>query len=838
MGAAYGGGIAPPSGAVSARRLARSAVAITVRASFRKPRWALLPVATLAVGICAATTILTLMRAIEVDGLPYPEADRLTLLTGTRTQNGDTTGWPVAYLDFLDWRERVRSFEGLAVASDARAFNLAVEGDVERVQGEFVAAELFSVLGLRAELGTLPASSAADPAREADRREALSGRVVVSHAFWQRWFGSSPDVLGSSIRLNERLFTVRAVLEPGFRGVSDDADVWIPIEVASDLLATRYIDNRAARWLTGVARLSPGSSLESARQELSGVVERMAEEFPDTNRGHGVSISTLAEAWFGDLQPFLFALLCGAVMVFLIGAANVGGLMLVRASSRSGDAAIMTALGAEPADLALAGAVEGALVGVAGWLSGFGGAVLLAQPLIERSPLELRGSVEIAPTLGVGLGTLAGVCLVMAAAGAFPILAAVRVSTLSLLGSGGRSIMGSASRSRQALVVAEIALALILLAGAGVLYDGLQTLRHRSLGFAPAGVLAARLDLKGERFRSPEARVQLARSLVDELNHLPDVSHTAVAGPRIPGDDWFGLYFVLEDPLPGMDPDEFILLPYHAVTQGYFDLLGIPLVQGRDIELSDDRQAALVAVVSQRLAAQYWPDADPVGKRLKNGPRDSASPWVTVVGVVGDVEHQGLSAATRPGPDLYLSAYQVPPDAISTLVRVRSGDPYAVAERMRAVAARVAPGLPLFDIASLQDRLDGQTAQERFAAGLMTAFAVVALLLSAMGLYGLVSYAVTLRTREIGTRLALGAQPTHVILEVVRSAVGTTLAGVVLGAACTAGLRPFFGGLVRETPAVGTVVLIAAGVVMMVAMVASYRPARTASRVAPMEAWR
>ncbi|HEX2223157.1 MAG TPA: ABC transporter permease [Thermoanaerobaculia bacterium] len=784
---------------------------------------------TLALGIGAISAIFTLVNAVLLGGLPYGEPERLVLLSGELHKDNEVTPYPVSYLD-LQALQGNAALDGFAAVTGARPFNLQAEGEVEHISGEMVTADFFRVLGVEPQVGRTFRA-------EEDRPPGSARVVVLSDDLWRRRFGGDRGIVGKNVQLSDQSYQVIGVMKPGFLGLSDEAQLWLPIGLAHNIYGPHYIEMRMFRWLSGVARLKPGVSAEQARQSLDQTALALEREFPEDNEGIRLAAMPLFDAYFGELRPKLLALLGASALVLLIACVNVANLLLARASARGREMSLRSALGAGSFRLirqllteSLLLAVIGSLVGllVASWFSGL---------LVATSGMTLASFLDFGvdwTVIGVtfGLSVLAGALF-----GLVPALLAARVNLQEGLKEGSQSAgVGSGRRRFQsALVVAEVALALSLLAGAGLMIKGLRGFLSTDLGFQPENVLTLRLDLTSERYKENEPVFALVREALARVEGVAGVEGAAMEGPGYPTGGPFGSHLIYAD----REAEPLTPLRHH-VTPGYFQTLGIPMLAGRDFSAEDTREAPRAMVVSESMAKRYWPGEDPLGKRLKG--MQPGDPEITVVGVVGDVKHAGLTTGQGSlEPDVYFCAYQSPPRSPSllTLLVRTSVPPEQVVAPVQQAIKEVAPDLPTYDVATLQDLLDQQTAEARFLVFLMSVFAGLALTLAAIGVYGVLAYTVTQRTREIGIRVALGAHRNQVIGMVVRRGLALVsvgvLAGLVVVMVCNRFVTSWLYGVSPSDPLtlVGTAV-----VLLLVALAASYLPARRATRIQPVIALR
>jgi len=663
--------------------------------------------------------------------------------------------------------------------------------------------------------------------------------ALMGYELWQRRWGGTEDVIGRTIELDGEGYEVVGVLPEGFSGVSDAAELWLPLACA-ETLGSRYTESRRFRWLSAVGRLGNGVSLEAAQADLEAVAAGLAAEYPDTNASISGRLVPLRDAWLGPLQRGVLILFAASGLVLVIACINVAGLLLVRGVGRRRELAMRSALGAdrgrlvrqllvESVSLALAGAALAAVVAAVG-----------TRLLLAASPVAFRSFVE----LGLD-GRVLGFLLLLAVLcgvgfGAVPAWMATRGELATALREGGR---GGGERSghrlRGGLVVGQIALALVLVFAAGLLLRSVRALEASPLGYRADRVLAVRLDLKGDRWNADAAVHGLAHDLLARVVALPGVEQVAIAGPGLPTDAAYGEHATVKDPT---SPDGFRVIQVwsHHVSPDYFETLDIPVLAGRRYDSRDDATSSAVAIVSRSTAARLWPAREPagvIGERLKLGAPDSRWPWFEVVGVVEDARQRGVGATDAGDPDLYFSFFQIPPKTppvANLLLRFDGASPEALLPAIREQVRAVAPGLAPYDGRTLAERVRDGRRRERFLAGLMALFAVLALFLAALGVYGLASQSAARRRREVGIRMALGAGRRQVALRSLGRALRTALVGLAIGLAASLALGRVLEsqlyGVGGEDPAsLG----LAAVLLLAVALGASYLPARRAARLDP-----
>jgi predicted permease len=751
----------------------------------------------------------------------------------------DFSTMSVAYLNFVDWKDQSRSFRGLA-AFRWEDYDVTGRGQPEHLSGKMVSADFFRVLGIHPALGR-------DFDARADRLGA-SPVVLIGGGLWSRRFGSNPAVLGSQLMLNGRSYTVAGVVPAGFQ-LEGKADVYTLLEQWDDILA-RSREMHPGMFVVG--RLKPGVTQTQAQSEMTAVAARLAEAYPKSNSKHGVNVAPLTSVIVGNVRPTLLVLLGAVGFVLLIACANVANLLLARSTGRQREIAIRSAIGAgrarvvrqlltESVVLALAGGVAGLAVARWGTL-----AVLAAVPggLPRMENIGVDGWV-LAFTLGVSL--LTGVV--------FGLAPALQVSVTDLhetLKEGSRGSSAGHRRLRNLLVVSEVAAALVLLAGAGLMLRTVWSLGGLNPGFDPDHVLTFSVGLSPANTSSSDRILQTFDQTADRIQSVPGVKSVGVSS-LIPlgGSDSEIPFYVKGRPRPTSQGDMLWALVY-ATGPGYLKAMNIPLLRGRYIEPQDMHRGAHVAVIDDVMARTVFPNEDPLGKSIAVADLSGelgleASPPMEIVGIVGHVSHWGLDtdADSRVRSELYLPLSQVPDQfmkgmAASSTFVVRTGaDPLAMLPAVRGAVLAAGNDQPVYGVRTMDQIVSESIADRRFSMLLLGIFAGLALSLAAVGIYGVISYTVAQRTREIGIRMVLGARQTDVLKVVVAQGMLPVLTGVAIGLAASFGLTRLMAGMLYGVHAGDPVTLVGVALVLAaVALIATVVPARRAARVAPVVALR
>jgi putative ABC transport system permease protein len=823
-------------------------VRLGARKLARTPGFTFAAAATLALGIGANTAIFSLVDVVLLRPLPFADAGRLTLLWETRPG----TAWPqlpMSFPNFSDVRAQARRFQDMAAWTSRpdTTFNLTVAGEPQPVPYALATTNLFGVLGVSPALGRTFGAGETQPA--------AVPAVVLSHGLWTR-LGADPGLLGRSLRLDDRAHEIVGVLPPGFRFAASprEPELWLSIEQQPDPSQSRRYA-RAARYLGVVARLREDATVAAARAELDAIAARFRQYDPGFYRDWGLKLVPLQEQVVSNLRPTLLVLLGAVAFVLLIACANVAGLMLARGQGRRGEMALRTALGAPRRRLVRQLLTETALLGLLGGalglLTAFWGLELLATLSFRVRDMFVPYAVDLGAARLDARVLLFTLALSVATGLVFGVLPAWQGSRADLghrMGAGA-GLAGGARRSRvrRVLIVAEMALALVLLVGAGLMLESLRRLQAVDLGFRADDVVAADVRLPRWRYGDSGRVAALYDELLERLRALPDVQ-AAGAVSALPLSGTEGATGVLLEGAPVVGPAERPSVHHRTATPGYFAAMGIGLRRGRVFTPRDDTGAPKVAVVNETLARRLWPGQDPIGRRLAldfeamkffrdRAPElDLPAGMREVVGVVADVRHSRLDAAA--GPQMYVPFAQRPASDMTLVVRA-SADPRALSAAMARELHRLDKDQPLAGVTSLAALVDASAAPSRFNLRLLGAFAALAFALAAVGLYGVVSHAVAQRTSEIGVRMALGARRGHVLRLVVGEGLALAALGVVTGTAAALALgRSLNALLYAVSPTEPWAFAAAAAALVAMAAGASYVPARRATRVDPVTALR
>jgi predicted permease len=818
-----------------------------VRVLRKNKGFAAVAVLTLALGIGANTAIFSVVNAAILRPLPYPDPARLAILWGNvKRLQVERRG--ASYPDYRDWRDQSRSFEAMA-AFDGAELALTGVPEPERIPCEYVSQPYFSLLGIHAALGRTFSP-------EEDRVPQRDAVVVLSDGAWKRRFGGDAAIVGRTIQLDWRTYTVIGVAPPGFYGLTDKAEAWIPFSMEG---SATDLDNRGTVWFMVLARLKTGVSRTRAQAELDAISSNLARTYPKTNESRGVEISPLDREMSGGLEQPLLILLAAVAFVLLIASTNVANLMLARSESRRHEMAMRAALGASGGRLVRQLLAESAVLVASGCAAGLVLAHYGIRALMAAGPLRFPSSVHPTIDTAVGLFTALVCCAVTLALGLAP---AARVSAVSfdeaLKQSAVRSTGGRlSSRFRDALVVAEISLSLLLLIGAGLM---IRTLRHLAAinpGYDPSHVVEFRVSLpqlqpsgantNAARDAKPDAKakpdkpmpdakvVVAANDILRAVSRLPSVESASVATDA-PLSDSSAVYYTAEGQ-PPMNAQAKPRAYFHRVSVEFFRTLRTRLLAGRLFTEEEVHRDANVAIVTQNMVKRFWPGEDPIGKRIKIGGLDSTQPWLTIAGVVGELKYRGLPENPTADPDLF-QVLDARSRDFSVLVRT-SFKPAAMLSTVRATLIETEPSILIYDAGTLEDSIGRETARSRFTGWLMAIFAGIALLLAMIGIYGVMSYSVSRRTREIGLRMALGAGRREVLGMLARRGAWLVTLGMLLGTAAALALTRMMATLIYGVSSTDPLTFAGAvGLLGAVAAVACLLPAFRATRIDPVAALR
>lgn len=793
-----------------------------IRSLMKRPGLTALVVLTLAFGIGANAAVFAMIDALMLRPFTFPDVDRIVVVAETSPQEifKKETSSPA---NFLDWKRQTRSIEWLA-AMEWWDVNIVGRDEPERIQGFHVSADLFPALGVQPALG-----------RAFTRDEETPGknhRAVIGHGLWQRRFGGDRAIVGQTVTLDGEPYEVVGVAPQGF-DFPMGSQIWAPLSFDAKTAA-----NRTDHYLTAVGRLAPGRSLDDARAEMAVIADRLERDYPEANRGRGARVYTLGQGMLDPgLTPILSLWQAAALFVLVIGCTNVANLLLARGAERQRDIAVRVAMGASRGRVVRELLIECLILAVAAVPLSLALAWVGLDAMRAGMPAKIARFVPGWESMQVDGRVLAVTSLLalMTAVvfGMIPALQSSRPRLADHLKEGGRgSTSGQArQRIRRALVIAEITLALPLLVASGMGSIGAHRFLYGNQGYQPDGLLTLQVVLPDIKYAQSPERRNFTDAVVDRLRALPGVQYAS--GVNImPGQGSNSARVIEIEGQPKPDPANPETVDFRSATTDFFAAIGIPITRGRGFATGDREKGQEVAVVSESLARRYWPNADPIGRRLKIGD----GPWVTVVGVCGDVIHDWFNR--RNYPTIYRPYAQAPTGYLSFVVRAFA-DPASLASGARTAVRAVDAAQPVADVLTMRDVLKDRTLGLRYIAVVMAVFGVISLVLAIVGVYGVMAFFVAQRTHEIGVRMALGATRSDVLRLTVSQTVKLAIAGAALGVVLSLVLgRLIEAGLVGAATSDSRIVGSVAALLVLSALAAGYIPARRAASIDPIDALR
>ena len=800
------------------------------RMMLKNPGFSVIAILTLALGVSINSAVFSLVNAVLLRPLPIKDSDRVVAITSTvkretLERRGDS------YQDFLDWRQRSTVFEEMAAYTDD-FFTVTGAGAAEQIETEAVSESYFSLFGVKPILGrTFQAHEERAPLSEPP--------VILSHLFWVRHFSSDPNVIGKIIQLDEQNFRITGVFPENFAGIEGDAQLFIPVAAYTLLGEPKYYEYRGTRTIDVIARIKANVPFQAASTEISGIANQLQKEYPDTNQNYGATLIPMRQELFGNTRPLVLTLLGAVLFVLLIACANVANLLVARATARQKEMALRTALGAGKQRIIRQLLTESVLLSLIGGAFGWVLAIVFVKALVVLNPVQLPAFVKVELDLLVLLFTT-GICticgILMGLAPAFhtsrsDLQAAIKESAANTTG-------GTFAKDvRNFLVISEVALAVLLLVAAGLLARSFQEIQNIPLGFIPEQRVAMRISLPRLKYEGPKAW-QFSQLLLDRIEALPSV-HSAALTSDIPLE---GSVSATNITWENQSADEFVRIYTHAVSPKFFTTAAIPLKTGRSFQLSDTADSQPVAIVSEKFVQRYWKNQNPIGKRFKFGKTPSADrPWITIIGVASEVTHRTIVRdpfANPDDPDLYLPLSQRVSRNVGLIVHTEK-DPAAFTNTLRQNIQQMDPDIPIFAVTTMRELVRNGTAESRFSAFLMTVFGVLALTLAAIGIYGVLIFHVTQRTREIGVRLALGAPRRSVFNLILKRASLLTIIGLGVGLIAAQGLSGLLSTqLYQISPKDPFIFSLTPLLLLVVSFIAILIPARRAMTVEPVVALR
>ena len=794
-----------------------------LRMLLKNPGFTAVAVIALALGIGANSAIFSVVNTVLLRPLPYKNPERLVMVWEDNSKQGFPRDTP-SPANFMDWRDQNHVFESAAALVEI-SFNLTGAGDPERIDGQRVSASLFSLLGVEPQLGRA--------FRAEEDQPGGNHVVIISHGLWQRRFGSDPGIVGKPINLNGESFTVVGVMPRTFQFPTRRDQLWVPIAFNA-----KEAGERGNHYLEVIARMKPGVRLQQAQAEMTTIATRLQQQYPETNTSIGAVVTPLHEHVVGDIKPALLVLLGAVAFVLLIACANVANLLLARAAVRQKEIALRLALGAGRARLIRQFLTESVL------LAALGGGVGLLLAVVGLNVLKrfIPPNISQAHAIAIDAKVLIFTVLVSLVTGLiFGLAPATQAANFNLndtLKESGRdSAAGSrGNRIRGLLVISEVAVSFILLIGAGLLINSFLHLRNVDPGFRAERALTMKIVLPETRYADKEQRGIFYRELIRRVETLPGVISAAVA-TNLPLTETGNSVGVSIEGRADPAPDRVPIVITRIISPRYFETMGIPLLKGRAFAEEDKAESPAVVVLSETTARKFWPGEDALGKHIKIGPTNSPNRWLTVVGVVKDVRQFEL--VVEPKPQMYLPFTQANFFEPRALVVKTNLEPLSLAATVRKTVWEIDKDQPVSDIASMETIVSESVARQRFSMMLLGIFAGLALVLAAVGIYGVMSYSVAQRTREIGIRMALGAQRTDVLKLTIGQGLRLVVTGVAIGLAAAFVLTRVMATLLFGVSATDPMTFVTISFVLVsVAVLASYIPALRATRVDPMFALR
>jgi len=809
-------------------------VRYAIRMMGKNPGFTVIAVLTLALGIGANTAIFSVVNGVLLRPLPYPQPSQLVVLS---ENNKNFERSSISYPNFLDWQRRNSTFAAIAAYRNDD-FSLTGSGEAERVRVGMVSAGFFEILGVNPVRGRLFTPE-----------EDLRGgpRVaLISAGLWQSKFGSAPEVVGKTITMDGRGYTVIGIVPVAFHLESTNfhrpKEIYVPIAQFGDPL---FYERDAHEGMRAIGRLRPGQTIAAAQADMDQIARELSAEYPDADKGAGISVVPMMKDTVGEVQPFLLVLLGAVGFVLLIACVNVANLQLSRSTARAREFAVRAALGATQSRVIRQLLTESMLLALAGGALGLCLAAWGTQAALQALPETLPRAQAVGIDGSVLVFTLAASMLAGVIFGLAPALKTSRPDLQETLKESGRGASGARHRAQGVLVVSEMAMALILLVGAGLMIRSLFGLWKVNPGFNPSGVLTFNVSLSPSLGTNPETAHAAIRQMSEQVRNIPGVEDASVAGGALPMDSDNEFPFWLDGQPKPEHESEMTMSIFYMAQPGYLGAMGIPLLRGRFFTAEDDAHSSPVVVIDEDFAREYFPNQDPIGKRIHVGLFDVAP---EIVGIVGHVKQWGLDQdgdAKHPIlAQAYLPFMQIPdrfwigPPSSRVILRTK-GSPAALVPAIREALGKLNAENVVYETKPLEEIVAESVADRRFSMVLLSVFAALALLLSSIGIYGVISYAVAQRTREIGIRIALGAQQRDVLRLMLGEGMKMALVGVAIGVAMALGLTRLMVNMLFGVSTSDAVTFAAVTAVLTgVALAACYIPAKRAMRVDPIVALR
>lgn len=788
-----------------------------IRQLTKHPGFTAVAILTLALGIGPCAAIFSVVNGVLLRPLDYPQPDRIVIIRETNLPK--FREFAVAPANFSDWQKQAKSFSALA-AYAGTACNFTGGGEPQRLSGVKATADYFAVFGIQPVFGRLFGAEEDAPGK--------NHVAVLSYAFWQRAFAGDRGIIGRTLQLNGETYTVIGVAPRTF-GQSSHADLWTPMAFEASELSN---ENRGSHYVTAVGRLKPGVSAVAANAELNVIASQLAKQYPSTNKGWAVLVAPMLDYVVGDVRVALYTLFAGVGCVLLIACANIANLLLARATARQRELSIRAALGAGRWRLAKQFLSESLLLSLCGGTAGLLVGQWSLDALLAIAPADLPRTSSIHLDAVVVIFCIILSCVTGIIFGVAPAWLAAHADLNESLKEAGRGSTDARGRFRGALVIAEVAFALVLLGGAGLLGRSFLRLVHVDPGFNPAHATVMRIALTPKKYINPEQQIAFVDALLDRLRALPGVEAVGLTQSMPLISDWVNA-FTIEGRPPTTAGDE-ASTNWYCVTPGYFRAMGIRLLRGRLFTEQDNAQAADVAIINETLARQYFPNEEPLGKRIKFGFRSAK--WSEIVGIVGDVKQYGVDKTT---PNQTYNPFAQHPGLTLNVVLRTSGSPPTLTGALRAAVYDVDKDQPVGTIRPLESIMAETIAKQRFTFTLVLTFAAVAIVIALVGIYGVMAYTVAQRTNEIGIRMALGAQKRDVLQLVLRHGGKLIAAGLLAGLIATIASSRAIKSILFQTSASDPFTLGAITLLLgIVAVAACLLPAYRATKVNPILALR
>jgi putative ABC transport system permease protein len=794
-----------------------------IRMLAKSPGFTIVAVLTLALGIGANTAIFSVVRAVLLKSLPYPEPHRLVSIREVQSHNGDMS---VSWMNFLDWRQQNQSLERLAVTRTDHSILTGV-GEPTQLRAARVSAAFFPLLGARPMLGRTFSE-------EEDTRSAAPS-TVLSYALWRTRFGADPSIVSKTVVLDGEAYNVVGVLPPDFKFFQQKVDLYTPIGLRSKLPS--YLDRGNHQGLTALARLRPEVSLSAARLEFDTIMKRLEQQYPETNSGEGAIITPLYESRVSAIRPALLLLLGAVACVLLIACVNMANLLLARAAARQREFAIRASIGAGRGRIARQLLTESVLLSLLGGILGLLIAVWSIGPLLHIAPQDIPRLADTEVDRDVLLFTLAVTFLTGILFGLAPAFQASRAEVNTSLRESGRSTTPGRPRQRlrAVLLISEVSLALVLVLGSGLLIRSLLKALAVNPGFHADHVLALDVNLPLPKYKEKPAWLTFMNQAVERIRNLPGVeSASAVMCPPLVGQCWDSVFVFDDRPVPPQ-----AALPsavFNIAEPRYFETLQTPLLAGRSFTPADTVSSAPVILINETMARRWWPRENPIGKRIKQGFPGDHVPFREIVGIVGDLHQNGTDQPEL--PEVFEPAAQNPFNSMTILVRTKL-EPMSLTGAAVGAIQALDRDQPVSSIKPLAAYVSESLGSRKFSTLLLALFGSLALLLAAVGIYGVMAYTVSLRTHELGIRMALGAQPTDVFGLVVKFGARLALAGIAIGMIASFALARLMQSQLFQVSNLDPMTFLAVAILLCcVAVAACYIPARRAMRVDPIVALR